>query len=165
MSDWKVKAEQILKAYAEDHEGLNANECSTAGLSKDQCGVLVKALGSGVKGEITVEERTALEQAGFAKKFIQEIAGTDGAKALQRRAQFFAGEVEEQIKKLKDANWDVRYSAVWALGEILEKNDPMTLIPYLPALDPMAEGRDAACDPDCRQNAGEVLQKLEEKLR
>ena len=91
------QAAQITKAYAEDWDGLTREECKEAGFSDVQCNVLVPALGKKVKGKITADEQKKLEDAGFAKDFIKNLAGDDGNKALQSRVKWLADRINPKM--------------------------------------------------------------------
>ena len=90
------QAAQITKAYAEDGDWLMLKECKDTGFAKAQCNILVLALGNGAEGNITAEERKRLEEAGFAKEFIRELAGDDGNKALQSRVRWLGDRINRK---------------------------------------------------------------------
>ena len=106
--DETKRAAQITKAYAEDREGLTRKECKGAGFSDAQCNVLVPALGKGAEGNITADEQKKLEEFGFAKEFIQSLAGDDGNKALRNRVRWLADHITPKNYRICTRDCDVR---------------------------------------------------------
>ena len=112
-----VKAETILKAYAEDPKGLTSEECRDAGFNKTACKTLTQVLQPGKAGVITPEERDLMDRARFSKDFINVIAGSDGKTALRRRAEWLAGQIN--LRWLRhNYSWKEREKMVEELGEI-----------------------------------------------
>ena len=115
------KVDKIIKAYAEDLDGLTMEECAEAEFSPDQCDLLTAVLGKRADGEITPAEQTQLEQSGFAKDFIKGIAGDDGNKALQARVRWLGDQIVPRMhSRICLANCDglKREYAIYALRKI-----------------------------------------------
>ena len=139
-------AEKVIEKYSNDLNLLTDEECADLGIPTSQCHALRKVLGWGRNGAITSQERKTLEQAGFAKEFIEKLAGTDGKKALRARVKMLANHPA-------DAHWEIRdvdfWSAIPALNKALRDGDPKTRCNAVTALgfityeinrDPSAKG-------------------------
>lgn len=92
-------AEEILRRYAYDLEGLTEEDCrnlETAVLTEDQIAVLLDTFDKRKGGKITHERRQALASVGFDSLVIETLAddndriGIDGGKALRLRAQWLS---------------------------------------------------------------------------
>jgi len=89
-----TRAEKVIRAYADGTEGLTGQECTGLGISPDSCRMLKEALDWGSKGIITPGERARLIDAGFGRGFVENLAGTDGKKALLQRVKWLTGHLD-----------------------------------------------------------------------
>lgn len=89
-----TRAEKLIRKYADGTEGLTDQECSGLGISADSCHMLQEAMDWGSKGIITPAERAKLIDAGFARGFVENLAGTDGKKALLQRVKWLTGHLD-----------------------------------------------------------------------
>ena len=87
-----VRAEKVIKEYADDVAGpassLTDRECTELRISTDNCDMLQRVLGWGSEGRISLAEREKLIDAGFARQFVENLAGTDGKKTLRARVKW-----------------------------------------------------------------------------
>lgn len=103
--------QKVINAYANDPEGLTPQECKELTQSQGQADALCSALGKGVDGEITDEERAMLQDAGFSAEFIYGIAGAWGDRALYERAKWLG---DNMVKKRWRWDFDCETRAKFA---------------------------------------------------
>ena len=89
-----VRAKKVMREYADDLEGLTNQECAELGISPNSCKILQENLGWGANGILTAEKRKRLIDAGFGRGFVDNLAGTDGKKALHQRVKWLAGHLD-----------------------------------------------------------------------
>lgn len=88
----KIAAADILEKYC-DLDGLTLEECRALNLDAETSKFLVNTLGPGHQGLITSEKKQDLVQKGFSKKFIEDVAGDDGNRALHKRTRWFSDRI------------------------------------------------------------------------
>lgn len=116
-------AEKVIDAYADGLDALTADECKGLGIDGAHCSTLRDVLKTGPEGEVTPDERAELEKSGFAKEFIDGIAGTDGKNALRERVKWLG---DHAVKKW----WRINY----------EKDDRARMINEIKSLGSAAIG-------------------------
>jgi HEAT repeat protein len=117
-------AEKVIKECA-DGNGLTNQECSNLAIEPAKCDVLQKVLGWGPDGKVTPKEKEKLARAGFAQKFIDSLAGTDGKKALRARVRWLSNNLDSvrAMVELRNIGPDAK-AAIPVLKKSLRSNNP-----------------------------------------
>lgn len=105
-------AEKVIAAYSDGIDALTPEECASLSLDADQCAALQATLSKGKGGIVTDDERNNLTAAGFAREFIEKLAGNDGKNALNARVKWFA----ENFRPWSDK--DSKISIINEMGDI-----------------------------------------------
>jgi len=113
----KKLADQVINAYSTNMDGLIPRACSNIGIDQTRCQALQKVLGRGKEGVVTNEERTELKKH-FSDQFINELAGTDGKRALQERVKWLSQYAVFRSLRWHNKSLEERRKIVRELGDI-----------------------------------------------
>lgn len=116
-------AAKILHGTLLDLEGHTRKDSESLDLAVYPGTTLEVVLGGPQWGIVTKPERVMLAEAGFAKAFVDALAGADGLNPLRARVRFFADSAKDLWYR-NDASNEDQKKMLGKLKEVLKWNEP-----------------------------------------